>query len=69
MSDPQPRRLKPKPRRTEPLQPDKPMSGTRQLPASDDESAALAQSAGSAAAKKQKAQSETALENVKSGYD
>ncbi len=65
MSDPQPVRLKPRPRRAAPLQPDKPGSGDgpQQTPGQSEEE--LAQ----AAVAKQIEQARTALENTRNGYD
>ena len=65
MSDPQPDRLKPRPRRAEPLQPDKPGSGDA-APQTPQESADELEQA---AAAKQREQTNTALENTRNGYD
>lgn len=67
MSDPQPDRLKPRPRRADPLQPDRPGSGQDQTEAPDPAAADAAESADSA--QRQKKQSEDALDNVSKGYD
>ena len=61
MSDPQPDKLKPKPRRAEPLQPDLPGRGTSTESASDEQ---LDQ----AATEKQHERNETAIENTRKGY-
>lgn len=60
MSDPQPDKLKKKPARAEPLQPDLPGRGNSTDPAADN--------ADEAAADKQREQSETAHENTREGY-
>ena len=65
MSDPQPARLKPRPKRAEPLQPDKPASGTGTVSTTDPAAQKLAEAA---ADKKQLEQVKTAHENTRDGY-
>ena len=64
MSDPQPDRLKPRPPRAAPLQPDKPGSGADALQTPEKSADQLAE----AAAAKQREQTQTALENTRNGY-
>lgn len=65
MSNPQPARLKPRPKRAEPLQPDKPGSGSDVVPTDD----AAAKKLADVAAAKQLEQLKTARENTRDGYD
>ena len=65
MTNPQPDRLRPKPRRAEALQPDQPGQGTSKPKRPVDSP----QTREKAASKKQKAQTDAALENVREGYD
>lgn len=65
MSNPQPDRLKPAPRRAEPLQPDNPGQGDATLAPPEKSAEQVAEKA----AKKVKEQNETAHENVRKGYD
>ena len=64
MSDPQPDRLKPRPPRAAPLQPDQPGSGDGALQTPDETADEIAE----AAAAKQAEQTKTALENTRNGY-
>lgn len=64
MSDPQPDRLKTRPRRAAPLQPDKLGRGNGTLPAADEAAAELER----AAAAKQREQTDAAHENTRKGY-
>lgn len=63
MSDPQPDRLKPRPRRAPPLQPDK-LGGVGAEPEAEVSAEALQQ----AAAMRKREQAATALENLRDGY-
>lgn len=65
MTNPQPDRLKPPPRRAEPLQPDKPGSGSEQVEQTSEDAEQLSRES----ARKQKQQSDIALDNAKNGYD
>lgn len=65
MSDPQPDRLNSKPPRAEPLQPDKPGQGDATQPSPEEHEKEVRD----AAVKRQKEQTETALDNVRKGYD
>jgi hypothetical protein len=64
MSNPQPARLKKTPPRAEPLQPDRPGSGDDQQAVQDESEARSKDSTA-----QQKRQSDTALHNVREGYD
>ncbi len=66
MSDPQPDRLKKRPTRAEPLQPDRPGSGDDQLDPADP---AAQHDEISRSAKQQKEQTDAAIKNVSEGYD
>jgi len=61
MSDPQPERLKPRPPRANPVQPDRPAGADEQA-----ESPTQGEPAG--AAERRKEQANAALENVREGY-
>ena len=61
MSDPQDIPGRKKPPRAEPIQPDRPVSGPTSDPARDDPKADTV--------KRQKEQSDAALDNVREGYD
>lgn len=63
MSDPVPDRLRPRPTRAAPLQPDKP-GGSGKPPEADPS----ASQSDEAAAAKQREQAQTALENTRDGY-
>jgi hypothetical protein len=65
MSDPQPARLRNKPRRAEPIQPDAPAKGQRSNPQQGPRPGGES----GPAAKRRKRQSDTALENVREGYE
>jgi hypothetical protein len=69
MSDPQPTPGKRTPPRAEPLQPDKPGSGTATDNEKQDGGAARQTSSDSDSVAKQKKQSDAALDNVREGYD
>lgn len=64
MSDPQPVRLKRRPPRAAPIQPDKPGTGDGPQGAPEGPAEDVAQ----AAVDKQREQTETALENTRDGY-
>ena len=64
MSDPQPDRLKSRPPRAAPLQPDKPGSGADAQQTPEESAKKLEE----AAAAKQREQMETAHENTRNGY-
>lgn len=66
MSDPQPDRLKPRPKRAEPLQPDRPGRGTRSEPAGGQPPDADAQRD---SVREQKERSDTARDNNSQGFD
>lgn len=65
MSDPQPDRLNSKPPRAEPLQPDRPNQGDAKQPNPEDHQKDVRD----AALEKQREQTDTALDNVRKGYD
>ncbi|MDP9043919.1 MAG: hypothetical protein M3O01_03845 [Pseudomonadota bacterium] len=66
MSDPQPTKLRKRPARAEPLQPDRPGSGDDSETATPDEPSGGAEQRAAADAKKQ---ADAALKNVSEGYD
>jgi len=70
MSDPQPARLKPRPRRAEPLQPDVPGSGdsAAPTPAESADPAKVAEAQEEAETAKLLEQARTAHENTRDGY-
>jgi hypothetical protein len=68
MSNPQPDRLKKRPRRAAPLQPDNPGSGAETIDAPDTTTPA-SPSTEQKSAEQLKRQSETARQNVSEGYD